>query len=64
MSLYILLGIILGSLFNGISTFVGYSLPKPSLEMNSGGTILTITGRYQGNINHCRLFNAKSSLYI
>ena len=27
------------SLFNGISTFVGYLTPKPFPEKNSGGTI-------------------------
>ena len=27
------------SLFNGISTFVGYLKPKPSLQKNSSGTI-------------------------
>ena len=26
-------------LFNGISTFVGYLMPKPSFEKNSSGTI-------------------------
>ena len=32
------------SLFNGISTFVGYLMPKPSFK-NSSGTIYPITGR-------------------
>ena len=27
------------SLFNGISTFVGYSMPKPFPEKNNSGTI-------------------------
>ena len=27
------------SLFNGISTFVGYLMPKPSSEKNSSGAI-------------------------
>ena len=27
------------SIFNGISTFVDYSIPKPSLQKNSSGTI-------------------------
>ena len=27
------------SLFNGITTFVGYLMPKPFSEKNSGGTI-------------------------
>ena len=27
------------SLFNGISTFVGYLVPKPFSKKNSGGTI-------------------------
>ena len=27
------------SLFNGISTFVGYLMPKPFSEKNSGGAI-------------------------
>ena len=29
------------SLFNGISTFVGYLMPKPFSKKNSSGTILT-----------------------
>ena len=32
------------SLFNGILTFVGYLMPKPSLQ-NSSNTIKTIAGR-------------------
>ena len=28
------------SLFNGISTFVGYLMPKPFSEKNSSGTII------------------------
>ena len=28
-----------GSLFNDISTFVGYLMPKPSLEKNISGAI-------------------------
>ena len=27
------------SLFDGITIFVGYSMPKPSLKENSSGTI-------------------------
>ena len=32
------------SCFNGISTFVGYLMPKPSLQKNGGGTIYLIAG--------------------
>ena len=27
------------SLFNGISTYIGYLMPKPSFKKNSSGTI-------------------------
>ena len=30
------------SLFNGISTYVGYLMPKPSFKKNSSGTIRPI----------------------
>ena len=36
------------SLFNGISIFVGYSMPKPFSEKNSNGTMLSIVGRIRG----------------
>ena len=42
--LIILVGTIwfgLVSLFNGMSTFLGYLMPKPFSEKNSSGTILT-----------------------
>ena len=32
------------SLFNGISTFVGYSMPKPCLQKFSGDNIQPIPG--------------------
>ena len=31
--------------FNGISTFMGYLMPEPSLEKHSSGTNLPIDGR-------------------
>ena len=47
--------------FYGISTIVGYLMPNPLytyiLNMIWFGWVLWY-------INHCRLFNAKSSLYI
>ena len=47
--------------FYGISTIVGYLMPNPLYTY-----ILTIIWfvRVLWHINHCRLFNAKSSLYI
>ena len=35
--IYILFDLV--SLFNGISTFVGYLMPKPFFQKNSSGTI-------------------------
>ena len=35
--LFVCLGLV--SLFNGISTFVGYLMPKPFSKKNSSGTI-------------------------
>ena len=36
---HVVIGFCLVSLFNGISTFVGYLMPKPLSEKNSSGTI-------------------------
>ena len=36
------------SLFNGISTFVNYLMPKSSLEKDNSGAILSIAWRYKG----------------
>ena len=38
----------LGSLFNGISTFAGYLMPKPSLQKDSSNTIQSIAGGGEG----------------
>ena len=35
-------------MFKGISTFVGYSMPKPSLKKNPSGTIQLIAGGNKG----------------
>ena len=43
--------------FYGISTIVGYLMPNPLYTY-----ILNIYGLVLWHINHCRLFNAKSSL--
>ena len=49
--------------FYDMSTFVGYLMPNPFFTY-----ILDIYDLvrqcFSGHINHCRLFNAKSSLYI
>ena len=37
------------SLFNGISTFVGYLMPKPFSKKKSSGTISPIAGRIRGS---------------
>ena len=37
------------SFFNGLSNFVGYIMPKPSLYKKSSGTIQVITGRIRGS---------------
>ena len=47
------------SLFNGISTFAGYLMPKPFSEKNSSGTILPIAGRIRGFISFPRVFARK-----
>ena len=39
---FVLFGLV--SLFNGISTFVGYLMPKPFSKKNSSGTIKPIAG--------------------
>ena len=46
------ISLIIGSVsfFDGISTFVGYSMPKPSLYKNSNGTIYLIAGDMKGRI--------------
>ena len=49
----------LGFLFNGLSTFVGYLMPKPSLEKNSGGTIWLIAGKIRRFITFPRVFVRK-----
>ena len=43
------------SFFNGISTFVGYLMPKPFFKKNSIGTISPITGRIRGFIHFPRV---------
>ena len=45
--------------FYGISTIVGYLMPKSSLYI-----YMIWLGWVLWHINHCRLFNAKSSFYI
>ena len=40
------------SLFNGISTSVAYSVSKPSLSKDSGGTIQLIAGGVRGEVVH------------
>ena len=47
------------SLFNVISTFVGYSMPKPSFKKNSNGTIQPIAGRIRGFIPFPKVFVQK-----
>ena len=37
------------SLFNGMSTFVGYLMPKPSFEKNSGDAVQPIAGGIGGS---------------
>ena len=43
------------SLFNGISTFMGYLMPKPCLLNNSSETLLPISGRIRGFIPGVRI---------
>ena len=49
-SRFVLVWFDLVSLFNGIAYFMGYLMPKQSLEKNSNGTISTITGGIRGLI--------------
>ena len=44
------------SLFNGISTFVGYLMPKPFFEKSSSGNIQPKAGRIRGFILFPRVF--------
>ena len=46
-------------LFNGISTFVGYLMPKLFFWKNSSDTILPIVGRIRGFIPFRRVFARK-----
>ena len=48
--------------FYGISTIVGYFIPNPLYTYISN--IMIWFGWVLWHFNHCRLFNAKSSLYI
>ena len=50
--------------FYGISTIVGYLMPNPIYTYISNIYGLVWFGRVLWHINHCRLFNAKSCLYI
>ena len=50
--------------FYGISTIVGYLMPNPLYTYISNIYDLIWFGLVLWHINHCRLFNAKSSLYI
>ena len=56
---YICLGLV-G--FYGISTIVGYLMPDPLYTYISDIYVLVV--RVLWHISHCRLYNAKSSLYI
>ena len=48
--------------FYGISTIVGYLMPNPLYTCILN--IYDLVGLVLWHINHCRLFNAKSSLYM
>ena len=50
--------------FNGISTIVGYLMPNPLYKYILNIYDLVGLGWVLWHINNCRLFNAKSSLYI
>ena len=50
--------------FYGISTIVGYLMPNPLYTYIFNIYDLVWFGLVLWHINHCRLFNAKSSLYI
>ena len=54
------------SLFNRISTFVGYLMPKPSFSKNSSDTILPIAWRITGFVPFPKVFvqKVKSSIPI
>ena len=52
-------GLVRFLLFNGISTFVGYLMPKPFSKKNSSGTIQPIAGRIRGFIPFPRVFAQK-----
>ena len=47
------------SLFNGISTFIGYLMPKPFTLKNSISTIYPIARRIRGIIPFPRVFAQK-----
>ena len=48
------------SMFNGISTFIVYLMPKPfSLKNSSGMIVLTMAGRIRGFIPFLRVFARK-----
>ena len=49
------------SLFNGISTSVGYSMPKLSLLKNSNGTISPTAGRIRKFIPYQRVLVRKGT---
>ena len=49
--------------FYGISTIVGYLMPNPLYTNILNIYDLVWFGWVLWHINHCRLFNAKSSLY-
>ena len=50
--------------FYGIPTIVGYLMPNPPYTYILNIYDLVWLGWVLWHINHCRLFNAKSSLYI
>ena len=50
--------------FYGISTILGYLMPNPLYTYILDIYDLVWFGLVLWHINHCRLFNAKSSLYI
>ena len=50
--------------FYGISTIIGYLMPNPLYTYIFNIKDLVWFGLVLWHINHCRLFNAKSSLYI
>ena len=50
---------VLVSLFNGISTFLGYLIPKPSFKKNSCGIIEPIGERIRGFMPFPKVFVQK-----